>query len=96
MSANSAVTVLRSPSTVVGGSVRPAASGMSGALPEARVAEAVFVAESAAPQSPQKSSSASLSALHLGHTVPSFEPQLLQNLRPSRLSLPHFEQRIFP
>jgi hypothetical protein len=33
---------------------------------------------------------------HFGQEETRGVPQLVQNLRPSRLSLPHFEQRIFP
>ena len=48
----------------------------------------------AAPHSPQKSSPGSFEAWHCGHWGASRPPHFAQNLRPSRFSLPQFEQRI--
>jgi hypothetical protein len=48
----------------------------------------------ALPHSPQNFSSGSTNALHFGQVATSAVPQFVQNLRPSRLPLPHFEQRI--
>src|SRR6516165_4882962 len=94
MSANSAVTVLRSPLTAsdVGAeSLRRTLLSLGGA-------GAAFGSGSriAAPHSPQNFSPGSMGAPHFGHEATSGVPQLVQNLRPSRLSLPHFEQRILP
>jgi hypothetical protein len=50
----------------------------------------------AAPHSPQNFSSGWMGALHFGQLATRGVPQLVQNLRPSRLTLPHFEQPIFP
>jgi hypothetical protein len=49
-----------------------------------------------APHTPQNLSSGWLEAPHFGHARVSAVPQAAQNLRPSRLSLSHLEQRIFP
>jgi hypothetical protein len=48
------------------------------------------------PHSPQKLSSGWIGAPQFGQAAMRGVPQLVQNLRPSRLSLPHFEQRILP
>jgi hypothetical protein len=49
---------------------------------------------SSALHSPQNLSSGWLEAPHFGQATTSGAPQLAQNLRPWRLSLLHFEQRI--
>jgi hypothetical protein len=90
MSANSAVTVLRSPSRFSGAGVSATRIGES----LDRAAEAVRAGPSAAAHSPQKSSPGSLEAPHCGHKRASGAAHLAQNLRPSRLSFPHFEQCI--
>jgi hypothetical protein len=90
ISANSAVTVLRSPSRWSGAGFSTTRSGascdcfgkVSGGCP------------SGAAHSPQKSSSGSFEALQRGHKRASGAAHFPQNLRPSRLSLPHFEQRM--
>ena len=92
MSANSAVTVLRSPSTA------GEASGSSAATRIAATAVAVGRAcdddvVSGAPQSPQNLSPGSFDAPHRGHFETNGAPHPPQNLRPSRLSDPHFAQR---
>src|SRR5215469_3229791 len=89
MSANRAVTVFRSPSRLSrsGASVRRTSDsldffgGVAGACP------------SAAAHSPQKSSPGSFEAPHSGHNRASGPAHFAQNLRPSRLSAPHFSQR---
>ena len=50
---------------------------------------------SAPPHSPQNFSPGWTGAAHFGQVTTRGAPQFVQNLRPSRLSLPHFEQRIF-
>jgi hypothetical protein len=93
MSANSAVTVLRSPSiTSVAGIASLNWTDVDCALDGARGADAPI----AAPHSPQNLSFGSIGAPHFGQVATRDVPQLVQNLRPSRLSLPHFEQRIIP
>src|SRR5713101_6378622 len=52
------------------------------------------LAATAAPHSPQKSSPGSFEAPHRGHWRASATPHFEQNFRPSRLSVPHFEQRM--
>src|SRR5216683_6125910 len=95
MSANKAVTVLRSPSAIVEVSVCSAVTGMSGAFQEnAGDCALAFLAESAAPQSPQNRFTGGLSAPHLGQRFANCAPQSPQNFLPARFSLPHFEQRI--
>src|SRR5208282_6672535 len=90
MSANSAVTVLRSPSRFSGAGV--SATRIGGSL--GFFADAVGVCASAAAHSPQKSSPGSFEAPHCGHTRARGAAHFAQNLRPSRLSLPHFVQFI--
>src|SRR5216683_2678066 len=91
ISANSAVTVLRSPSTTSSGGT----TSLSRTCPLLG-AENVSGMESELPHSPQKLSPSWMGAPHLGHEATRAVPQVVQNLRPSRLSLPHFEQRILP
>src|SRR5215469_12491984 len=89
MSAKSAVTVLRSPSKFWGAGV-PAirTQGSSDFL------TAVGGVPSPAPHSPQKFSAGSMAAPHRGHFAASLDPHWVQNFRPSRLSAPHFAQRM--
>src|SRR5712691_9198487 len=95
MSANSAVTVLRSPS-----SDADEASDAMRIAGSAGLVGSVWAADdgvSDAPQSPQKSSLGSFEAPQFGQERASAPPHFEQNLRPSRLSVPHFLQRIsFP
>src|SRR5215469_5465497 len=78
-SQNSTVRWRRSPSAnVVTGGFAARAAGASNAVPH----------------SPQKRSPGWFVAPHLGQPMTSGAPQAAQNLRPSRLSLPHLEQRI--
>src|SRR5713101_8121025 len=95
MSANSAVTVLRSPSTVAEAPICPAVIGVSGVL-RADAGEWVpaLLAESAVPQSPQKPLPGGFSARHLGQGFARGVPQSPQNFLSVGLLLPHFEQRI--
>jgi hypothetical protein len=91
ISANSAVTVLRSPS-----SDADEASDVIRIAGSAAFAGSVWAAGdrvSDAPQSPQKSSPVSFGAPHFGQERASAPPHFEQNLRPSRLSVPHFAQR---
>src|SRR5215472_1722778 len=91
MSANNALTVLRSPSTISVGDIASLNWGpVGGALGRTRRADGLV----AAPHSPQNFSSGSLEAPHFEQVMVSGAPQFEQNLRPSRLSLSHFEQRI--
>jgi len=94
MSANRAVTFLRSPSAR-GEAVCSAEIATSDAFEEGAGAYAVaFRACSAVPQSPQKRLSGGFSAPHLGHRFSSAAPQSPQNFLPSGVSLPHLGQRI--
>jgi hypothetical protein len=97
MSANKAVTVLRSPS-----SAPASAKVCSGATctPEANpgndevtaAASAPFV--SGAPHLPQKSDVGGFSALHFAQCFASAFPHFAQKLLADGLLVPHFEQRI--
>src|SRR5260370_27056524 len=80
MSAKSAVTVLRSPSS----------ADVSEEVPrvEARAAE------SGAPQSAQNFALGALSEPHFEHRFDKGLPHSAQNFLPGWLSVPHFEQRI--
>src|SRR5262249_23576819 len=97
MSANSAVTVLRSPSNSVEASACsalrriPNASGLS---VEATGALALDVSTRAVPHSPQNFSPAVYGVPQAMHLSASGLPHSTQNLRPGRLSLPHEEQCI--
>jgi hypothetical protein len=91
MSANSAVTVLRSPSSDA--DEASDAIRIAGSAAFAGSVWAVGDGVSDAPQSPQKSSPGSFGAPHLGQERASAPPHFEQNLRPSRLSEPHFAQR---
>jgi len=95
MSANSAVTVLRSPSSASGellsGPTRTRDANPSGA----EVAGAVPVAlVSGAPHLPQKSEVDGFSALHFAQCLASAFPHLWQKLLVEGLFVPHVEQRI--
>src|SRR5215472_17856892 len=92
MSANNAVTVLRSPSNDAG-----KASGLIRISGSAVFVGSVGTAgggDRDVPHSPQKSSPGSLDAPHFGQRRASGPPHFAQNLRSARLSLPHLEQRI--
>src|SRR5579864_7776832 len=93
MSANSAVTVLRSPSIVrapsgCSGATRASDSGIDGAAP----AETVL-SMSGAPHLPQKLEDGGFSALHFAHDLVSAFPHCAQKLLPGVLFVPHFVQR---
>src|SRR5215472_4505679 len=72
----------------------PPADAATGAVPAASAGGTT--SPNAVPHSPQKLSSGWLGAPHLGQAATSGVPQLVQNLRPARLSRPHLEQRILP
>ena len=92
MSANSAVTVLRSPSRVAD----EASNGIriAGSVTFAGSVRAADDAVSDAPQSPQKSSLGSFRAPQFAQARASAPPHFEQNFRPSRLSAPQLMQRI--
>ena len=90
MSANSAVTVLRSPSSDA--DETSDAMRIAGSAAFAGSVWAAGDGVSDAPQSPQKSSPGSFAAPHCGQERASAPPHFEQNLRPSRLSVPHFAQ----
>jgi hypothetical protein len=93
MSANKAVTLLRSPSMAP--VVCSADIAVSGAFNE-EVADALaFLGTSVVPQSPQKRLLGGFSAPHFGQWLASGAPQSPQNFLPAGLSLPQFEQRIY-
>jgi hypothetical protein len=85
MSANKAVTVLRSPSTVA------EASGCSGVT---RISEPVAALPSAVPQSSQNADEDAFSAPHFGQRLGSGLPHAAQNFLLLVLSVPHLLQRI--
>src|SRR6266404_4587242 len=95
MSANSAVTVLRSPSIASGellsGATRTLEASPSGDK-VAPAAAAPFV--SGAPHLPQKSDVVGLSVLHFAQSLVSAFPHFAQKLLADGLLVPHFEQRI--
>src|SRR5260370_20141927 len=93
ISANSAVTVLRSAAIAV------AASGCSGVtrISDAESVDGVAPSETAlsmseAPHLPQKLEEGGLSALHFAHDLLSAFPHCAQKLLPSVLFVPHFVQ----
>jgi hypothetical protein len=97
ISANNAVTVLRSPSTVAEPPIHSAMIGFSGVLRgDAGECAPALLAESVVPQSPQKRLAGGFSAPHLGQRFVNCAPQSPQNRFSSGLLLPHFEQRMFP
>jgi hypothetical protein len=89
ISANNAVTVLRSPSSFSGAG--ESATRIAASL---EFFEAAGGCPSAAAHSPQNSSLGSFVAPHWGHARAGGAAHFPQNLRPSRLSLPHLAQRI--
>src|ERR1700675_553363 len=90
MSANSAVTVLRSPSSFSGsGASLTRTVGVSNFF-----AAAAAGPPSAVPHSPQKRLPAGLSALHFGQRFASGAPQSPQNFLPGGFSALQLEQRI--
>jgi hypothetical protein len=91
MSANSAVTVLRSPS--IGADEASDAIRIAGSAAFAGSVCTAGEGVSDAPQSPQNFSPGSFDAPHRGHFEASGAPHSPQNLRPSRLSELHFAQR---
>src|SRR6195256_3764265 len=95
MSANSAVTVLRSPSSASGellsGVMRTLEADPCGGE-VATAAPAPFV--SGAPHLPQKSDVGGFSALHFAQCFASAFPHFAQKLFVEGLFVPHFEQRI--
>src|SRR5579864_345778 len=95
MSANSAVTVLRSPSFASGellsGATRTLEAAPSGDE-VATASPAPFVSE--APHLPQKSDVGGFSALHFVQGLVSAFPHFAQKLLADGLLVPHFEQRI--
>src|ERR1700691_6089072 len=95
MSANSAVTVLRSPSSV-SGEVLSGATRIPGAKPggieDAAAAPASLA--SRAPHLPQKSEVVGLSDPHFAQCFASAFPHFAQKLFVEGLFVPHFEQRI--
>src|ERR1700730_3856771 len=97
MSANSAVTVLRSPSiTPASAEVCSGATCMPGASPGddevTAAAPALFV--SGGPPLPQKSDVERFSALHFAQCFTSAFPHFAQKLLADGLLVQHFEQRI--
>jgi len=95
MSANSAVTVLRSPSIAIEGSEtsrpkRIAGAGEVGGEPS----RCSVLPPSAAPQSPQSFDPGAFSAPHFEQGIASPLPHWEQNFLPTAFSAAHFEQRI--
>src|ERR1700733_7462933 len=90
MSANRAVTVLRSPSIF---SVAGVSATRIDESCDFLVWVATAAAPSAVPHSPQKRLPAGLSALHFGHRFASAAPQSPQNFLPAGFSVLQFEQR---
>src|SRR3984957_14242515 len=95
ISANSAVTILRSPSSVSGelfsGATRTLEADSRGGE-VAAAAPASFV--SRVPHLPQKSDVGGFSALHLAQSFASELPHFAQKLLAEGLFVPHFEQSI--
>jgi hypothetical protein len=94
MSANSAVTVLRSPSSSSDEplSVAPRTLGADPGGDEAAAAPTPFV--NGVPHLPQKSEVGGFSALHFAHCFASAVPHFAQKLLVGELFVPHFAQRI--
>src|SRR6516162_1427696 len=99
MSANRAVTVLRSPSVMgeesdCSASTRTLIGDSDDG--EVRAGASVLLAR-VAPHLPQKFDAGGFSVPHFAHGVVSAFPHCTQKLLPGGLSVPHFEQRIgFP
>src|SRR5215470_17101125 len=89
MSANSAVTILRSPSSVSG----TGASAIRIGAPPDFFAE-TGVGASEAPQSSQNFAEGEFSAPHFRQRLDSGLPHSAQKFLPEVLSMPHLEQRI--
>src|SRR5215471_15806501 len=99
ISANSAVTVLRSPSMAGKASACSGVMRISFAVEDAIADESKpgrVIAASAVPQSAQNLALAEVSAPHCGQRIASGLPHSAQNRLPDKLSAPHFEQRIVP
>src|ERR1700731_4874387 len=97
ISANSAVTVLRSPSGMSDVSRSAGViwiSGAAGVVADGLAETACPFPASAAPHSPQNFSAGSFSAPHDAHRAFRGAPHSAQNFLPSRFSVAHFEQRI--
>src|SRR5712664_3759982 len=92
MSANSAVTVLRSPS--IASDAAPSAATMTCDLGEETVAEAAFVSPIAVPHFLQNRAPGLTDALHAGHINSSFAPHPSQNEASPGLSWLQDGQRI--
>src|SRR6516225_9998342 len=94
MSANSAVTVLRSPSTTAEEAcsvikISAACGGSAGEREAELLLQGAVLVESELPQSLQKRLPEGLSAPHFGQCCASGEPQSPQNFLPPGLSRPH-------
>src|SRR5215469_18782399 len=99
ISANSAVTVLRSPSMAGKASACWGVMRISFVVEDGITAESKpgrVIAASAVPQSAQNLALAEVSAPHCGQRIASGLPHSAQNRLPDKLSAPHFEQRIVP
>src|SRR6185437_2028033 len=97
MSANSAVTVLRSPSVssgASGGAEVKRISVLVGVICVETRAAGAPLGSSGLPQSSQNADDDVFSAPHLGQRFVSGLPQEAQNFRPVVLSVPHFVHRI--
>src|SRR5215472_14346778 len=92
MSANRAVTVLRSPSKFSGADISVTRVGVS--FEFATSDATVGSARKAAPQESQNFASVRFSAPHEAHLGENLAPHLSQKRAPSRLSAPHFAQRM--
>src|SRR5262245_18265018 len=96
ISANSAVTVLRSSSATVETVCLADAAILIVLSAPAGDCAAALPAASAVPQSAQNLASAGESAPHFGQRIGNGVPHSEQNRLSGKLSVPHFEQRIFP
>src|SRR5208282_5730689 len=90
ISANSAVTVLRSPSRFSEAGASATRIGKSFDFFDV----AAMDAPNGAPQSSQNFAVGALSAPHFAHRLANGVPHSAQNFLPEVLSVPHFEQRI--
>src|SRR6516162_4414811 len=91
MSANNAVTVLRSPSAFSGADDSATRIAES---PDSFAGAALASGSNAAPQSSQNFAEGELSAPHFAQRLESRVPHSAQNFLPLVLSVPHLEQRI--
>jgi hypothetical protein len=97
MSANNALTVLRSPSIVAEAFGCPGVSRISGTVDAALgvpVAAGPALPASAVPQSSQNAEEGAFSAPHFGQRLESGLSQAAQNFLPVVVSVPHFAQRM--